>query len=91
MTTENRLSRAQGGSTVRTGKTAREWAQIARDNGDLESAAAWEKAEREGWDDMHFDPVVRDQHNRDAEAWAGKKGLITNRRVARWESTKASG
>ena len=78
MTTENRLARSQT-STVRSGRTAREWAQIARDNGDLDGAVAWEKADREGWDELHFDPTVRDQHNRDAVTWAAKKGLLTSR------------
>jgi len=40
---------------------------------------AWEKADREGWDELHFDPAVRDQHNRDAVTWAAKKGLLTSR------------
>ena len=66
-------------TAVRTGRTARELAQIARDRGDLEGAKQWEKAERDGWDDLHFDPAVRDQFDRDAAAWAGKKGLLTNR------------
>jgi hypothetical protein len=69
------------GSTgaIRSGKTALQWAQIARDRNDLIGAVAWEKAHRDGWDEKHFDPAVRDQHNRTAAAWAGKKGIFTNR------------
>lgn len=79
MTTDNRLSKS-GGSSIRSGKTALQWAQIARERGDLVGAVAWEKAHREGWDDEHFDPAVKLQHDRNAESWAGKKGIFTNRR-----------
>jgi hypothetical protein len=69
----------RGSSAVRSGKTAREWAQIARDRGDMAGAAEWEQAAQNGWDDEHHDPSVKQQHDRDAEAWAGKKGVFTNR------------
>ena len=80
MTTNRLAQTASTGSLVRSGKTALQWAQIARDRNDAAGAAAWEKAHREGWDDEHFDPAVRDQHERNAVAWAAKKGVFTNRR-----------
>ena len=67
------------GGTLRSGKTARQWAQIARDRGDPVGAVAWEKEHDKGWDEKHFDPAVKLQHDKNAAAWAGKKGIFTNR------------
>lgn len=71
--TTNRLATAQP-SFLRSGKTAAQWAQIARDRNDHEGAAEWERAAREGWDDMHFDPTLRDALDREAKSWWAKKG-----------------
>jgi len=72
MTTENRLGRTAPNG-LRSGKTAMEWAQSARDRNLLDQAAKWERAAREGWDDAHFDLGVREEMDRVGREWAAGK------------------
>lgn len=60
MTTDNRLNRAANSNYV-SPMRASEWAQIARDGGHKIAAEEWEKADREGWDDLHFSPARREE------------------------------
>jgi hypothetical protein len=58
--TTNRLNKsAPANSNFASGYRASEWADMARDRGHTEAAKAWEKVDREGWDDLHFSPERR--------------------------------
>jgi hypothetical protein len=61
--TTNRLSGGKGGNFV-SSSSARQWAQMARDKGHMDAAVAWERADREGWDDEHYDPNWDPIHKR---------------------------
>lgn len=71
--TTNRLAKPNG-NTLRSGKTASQWAQIARDRNDPEGAAAWERAARDGWDDAHYDATLRDSYDQQAKAALAQRG-----------------
>jgi hypothetical protein len=64
--TTNRL--AKSSSTFTSKISAKQWAQMARDKGLMSHAVAWEKAYREGWDDLHYrpdpqpEPIMRLSH-----------------------------
>lgn len=38
--------------------SALQWAQMAREKGLKKHAEAWEKAARDGWDDLHYQPEI---------------------------------
>jgi hypothetical protein len=53
--TTNRLTSGKGGN-FKSSIRARQWAQMARDKGHHDAAKAWDAADAEGWDDLHYDP-----------------------------------
>jgi hypothetical protein len=58
--TTNRLGKSSpANSNFVSGYRAREWAQMARDRGHNDAAKAWEQADRDGWDTLHFSPERR--------------------------------
>lgn len=55
--TRNPLNGGNTEAPYQSGLRASEWARRARSEGLNAQAEAWEKADREGWDDIHFDPL----------------------------------
>lgn len=53
--------------------SAAQWARIAEAAGQHEKAVAWWKADREGWDEEHYDPVAAAEYQkRVADKRAGR-------------------
>jgi len=52
----SRLSAGKSNAHFTSKVSAKQWAQMARDKGLMTHAVAWEKAYREGWDDLHYRP-----------------------------------
>jgi hypothetical protein len=55
---KNPLSNGNGGGHFTSKISAKQWAQMARDKNLMSHAVAWEKAYREGWDELHYRPDV---------------------------------
>ena len=54
--TTNRLAKSDKSQSIKSGRRASEWAASARERNLTAIAEAWDKADREGWDDEHYDP-----------------------------------
>jgi len=54
--TTNRLSSPASSGNFVSAYRACEWAAMARARGYLQAADAWDRADREGWDELHYSP-----------------------------------
>jgi hypothetical protein len=70
--TANPLKAVTEAFPYQSGLRAAEWARRARAQGLTAQAEAWEKADREGWDDTHYDPLKLERDIAAAKAKARK-------------------